>query len=71
MFETSNLTMNGCRIPGGRLFRIWVMRCITSIWPTLMSAPQLNQTCTAPMPCLAKDSTCSTFEAELTAFSMG
>ena len=36
-----------------------------------MSAPQLNQICTAPMPCLANDSTCSTLEAELTAFSMG
>ena len=32
--ETSNLTMKGCRMPGGRLFKIWVMRCITSIWPT-------------------------------------
>ena len=58
-------------MPGGRLLRIWVTRCITSIWPTLMSAPQLNQICTAPMPCFANDSTCSTFDAELTAFSMG
>ena len=47
------------------------MRCITSICPTLMSAPQLNQIWTAPIPCLEKDSTCSTFDAELTAFSMG
>src|SRR2546425_206710 len=71
MFETSNLTMKGWRMPDGSWFRIWVTRCITSIWPTLMSAPQLNHTWTAPMPCLENDSTCSTFEAELTAFSMG
>ena len=71
ILETSNFTIKGCKMPGGRLFRIWVMRCITSIWPTLMSAPQLNQIWTAPMPCFEKDSTCSTLEAELTAFSMG
>src|SRR2546428_3026137 len=58
MFETSNLTMKGWRMPDGSWLRIWVTRCITSIWPTLMSAPQLNHTWTAPIPCLANDSTC-------------
>ena len=71
MLVMSNLRMNGCWMPGGRVLRICATRWATSNWALSRLVPKANQTEQRETPCLELLSTRSPPGEAATARSIG